>query len=796
MERGTDIARAVAVLRRGGLVAFPTETVYGLGADASRDDAVAQIFAVKGRPRAHPLIVHLAEGARLDDWATEIPDVARRLAAAAWPGPLTIILQAGHARRARDDRRRRHRRACACPRIRWRRRCCARSAVGSPRRARIGSARSARRPPITSSRISATTSTTCSTAGRARSASSRRSSTCREAARCCCVRAGCARAAIEAVTGPLAGADVAAPAAPGTLASHYAPRAQVIAVALADVPRAVAAARGRVAVLAPASALRRMARARARSRHRLPDDVAGMARELYAALRDLDAAGVDVVIAALPPAAGLGEAVGDRLLPRSRTAKERDMTNPRVGIIMGSQSDWATMKHASDVLTELGVAARGQGRVRAPHAGSAVRLRGERRGPRALGDHRGRRRRGAPAGHARGEDPAARARRAGAEQGAQRASIRCSRSCRCRRGSRSARSRSARPAPPTRGCSRRRSSRSTIRRSPASSTRTARRRPTASSRRSSRREPRRVDARARRSACSAAVSSAACWRVTARQMGYRIIVLDPSPRCPTAQVSDGVVVGALDDLEAAKHLASQVDVITLDTEHVPAEVLDELEMIAPVRPGASVLRTIQDRLVQKQFLDRLGMPQAAWAPVGDATELDARAREGRAPRDRQGPARRLRRQGPGPDRAATRMPSPQLARAARPAGGRRGGRPVHARDLRGPRARPERRDPDLPDRRERPSPPHPAHHARARADAGGAAQAGRGDRRDGRRGARSRRRDGGRDVRARPTARCSSTRSRRARTTAATTRTARARRRSSSSTCVRSAGCRSAIRAR
>jgi 5-(carboxyamino)imidazole ribonucleotide synthase len=108
--------------------------------------------------------------------------------------------------------------------------------------------------------------------------------------------------------------------------------------------------------------------------------------------------------------------------------------------------------------------------------------------------------------------------------------------------------------------------------------------------------------------------------VAARQMGYRIVVLDPSPRCPTAQVSDGVVVGALDDVDAAKHLASQVDVITLDTEHVPADVLDALEPIAPVRPGAGVLRTIQDRLVQKQFLDRLGLPQAAWAPADD---LDA-----------------------------------------------------------------------------------------------------------------------------------------------------------------------------
>ena len=111
--------------------------------------------------------------------------------------------------------------------------------------------------------------------------------------------------------------------------------------------------------------------------------------------------------------------------------------------------------------------------------------------------------------------------------------------------------------------------------------------------------------------------------VTARQMGYRIVVLDPSPRCPTAQVSDGFVVGALDDLESARHLARQVDVITLDTEHVPADILAEIATLAPVRPGADVLRTIQDRLVQKQFLDRIGMPQAAWAPVGDREELEA-----------------------------------------------------------------------------------------------------------------------------------------------------------------------------
>ena len=85
--------KAVSVLRAGGLIALPTETVYGLGADAANAQAVAHIFALKGRPASHPLIVHIANAAALDRWAVDIPDAARRLAAAFWPGPLTLILQ-------------------------------------------------------------------------------------------------------------------------------------------------------------------------------------------------------------------------------------------------------------------------------------------------------------------------------------------------------------------------------------------------------------------------------------------------------------------------------------------------------------------------------------------------------------------------------------------------------------------------------------------------------------------------------------------------------------------------------
>jgi L-threonylcarbamoyladenylate synthase len=87
------IRDAAGTLRRGGLVAFPTETVYGLGADASNPAAVARIYAVKGRPRNHPVIVHIGDVGQLDRWAREIPAHAAKLAARFWPGPLTLVLR-------------------------------------------------------------------------------------------------------------------------------------------------------------------------------------------------------------------------------------------------------------------------------------------------------------------------------------------------------------------------------------------------------------------------------------------------------------------------------------------------------------------------------------------------------------------------------------------------------------------------------------------------------------------------------------------------------------------------------
>ena len=329
MERGTDVARAAALLAAGELVAFPTETVYGLGADASCGAAVAKIFAAKRRPTSHPLIVHLAPDVPLDGWAADVPDAARRLIARAWPGPLTIVVARGE--RVASETTGQHAtvglRVPAHPLAQELLRAFG-GGVAAPSANRFGAV-SATLPEhvieelgddvayvLDGGACAVGVESTIVDFTRGRPALLR--------------PGGMPREAIEAIVGPLARAGDDAPAAPGTLASHYAPRAEVIAVEPDNVPAAVADALrarpgARVAVLAPASAFAAWGPLPARALP-LPDDIAAIARALYGALRDLDAAGVDVVIAALPPAAGLGEAVGDRL---RRAAGPRDPRDHR-----------------------------------------------------------------------------------------------------------------------------------------------------------------------------------------------------------------------------------------------------------------------------------------------------------------------------------------------------------------------------------------------------------------------------------------------------------------------------------
>ncbi len=92
LQASTHIAHCVVTLSQGGLVGMPTETVYGLAADACNDAAVAKIFAAKGRPSEHPLIVHVADSDTVNRFARDVPEFAKKLMHAFWPGPLTLIL--------------------------------------------------------------------------------------------------------------------------------------------------------------------------------------------------------------------------------------------------------------------------------------------------------------------------------------------------------------------------------------------------------------------------------------------------------------------------------------------------------------------------------------------------------------------------------------------------------------------------------------------------------------------------------------------------------------------------------
>lgn len=325
-SRGHDVERAARILAAGGLVAFPTETVYGLGADASSAAALGRVFDVKGRPRNHPLIVHLADDSELPRWSVELPAVARQLAARFWPGPLTLIVR-------RSDlvspaatggmptvglRVPSHPMALAMIRRFG-------GGVAAPSANRFG-----RISPTTADHVAADLGADIDYLLDGGACQVGVESTIVDVSRGAPVllrTGGIPRSALEVAIGPLASPDQAgpgaalgpAPAAPGTLASHYAPEALLVAVAAERVLSTVDAQlqrqpHARLAVLAPAAFFSSAAALPSSVHaHPLPDAPPAMARALYAAMRDLDAAGFDVIVAALPPEVGLGEAVADRL---------------------------------------------------------------------------------------------------------------------------------------------------------------------------------------------------------------------------------------------------------------------------------------------------------------------------------------------------------------------------------------------------------------------------------------------------------------------------------------------------
>jgi L-threonylcarbamoyladenylate synthase len=308
-----DVTHAVATLRAGGLVAFPTETVYGLGADASNPEAIKKVFAAKGRPHDHPLIVHLASAAQLNDWAREIPPAAHALAKTFWPGPLTLILKrAAHVSDwvtgGQDTVALRvplHPLAQALLQGFG-------GGVVGPSANRFG-------------HVSATTAAhvrtefgdtvDCVLDGGACDVGIESTIIDLSGGQPVLLRPGVITAAqIEATLGaPLGTAGAHSPRAPGTLEKHYAPSTPVMLVEtdlIDELARSFARQGRRVAVLARTA---RQPLIDKLTWIAAPETPAGYAHDLYANLRALDSAASDVMLVEEPPLAMAWAAVRDRL---------------------------------------------------------------------------------------------------------------------------------------------------------------------------------------------------------------------------------------------------------------------------------------------------------------------------------------------------------------------------------------------------------------------------------------------------------------------------------------------------
>ena len=309
------IAEAARVLRSGGLVGFATETVYGLGADASSDSAVAGIFAAKGRPSDHPLIVHVADPAQVASYAVDVPPFAERLMKALWPGPLTVILkrQPGIAAAAAGGQDSIGLRCPAHPVAQALLKACA-TGVAAPSANRFG-----RVSPTTARHVAdefgdgllVLDGGPCEVGIESSIVDCTRG-------RPVLLRPGVfTRAQLEAACGePVlddAGIEADAPRASGTLASHYAPNARV---RLMDAT-AIQAALDLLCTDAAHIAVYARSIVRIKSEkviyRRMPDDALATAQQLFAVLRGFDAQGVKLIWIEQPPLAAEWDGVRDRL---------------------------------------------------------------------------------------------------------------------------------------------------------------------------------------------------------------------------------------------------------------------------------------------------------------------------------------------------------------------------------------------------------------------------------------------------------------------------------------------------
>ena len=323
-----EIARAAGLLLAGELAAFPTETVYGLGADAENPQAVAKIYAAKGRPSNHPVIVHIAPGADVSYWAAQVPAEARLLMDAFWPGPLTLILKraphiADTVSGGQDSI------GLRCPSHPVAQALLAAFAAGKPNGQGGVAAPSANKfgqvSPTLAEHVreefpDEVTAGMPVLEGGASEVGIESTildlSRLDQGAGPVLLRPGHVSAAqIEAVLGAQVFApDAAAPRASGTLKAHYAPRTELELAGdarVADVLQGIGLPSGQVALVsfdpAPASTDARV------QWRQVPSDPARYAQALYALLRELDAQGYARIVVQAPPANDAWHAVNDRI---------------------------------------------------------------------------------------------------------------------------------------------------------------------------------------------------------------------------------------------------------------------------------------------------------------------------------------------------------------------------------------------------------------------------------------------------------------------------------------------------
>lgn len=286
-------------MRAGGVVAFPTETVYGLGADAENERAVRRVFEIKGRPLGHPVIVHVGDGSQLDAWARDVPPAARTLVSRFWPGPLTLVLhrssRAGDLVTGGQDTV-----ALRAPSHPIAHEILQRFGGGviAPSANRFGSVSATRAEHVAADFGSAVDlivdggAATIGIESTILDLSQDRPAILRPGA--------ITREQLEdALGGPVRAEGDGGVRVPGSLPSHYAPRARVRLVAsdadAARLAKQLADEGARVEIIGSG-------------------DVAAFAHELYDRLRAADSRRADAVVVVMPPEAGLGVAVRDRLL--------------------------------------------------------------------------------------------------------------------------------------------------------------------------------------------------------------------------------------------------------------------------------------------------------------------------------------------------------------------------------------------------------------------------------------------------------------------------------------------------